>query len=108
MTSQLITKLESYSYNKLITAQLSVPNGDFTINLEQWFSTFFNSRHTKVQKNFGCTLIPKKIANLTKRGFFPKKRIGKVRKKNLAAHLEGARGTPVEKHCSRHCKWYLR
>jgi hypothetical protein len=59
----------------------------------QWFSTFFSSRHTKVQKKFGGTLIPKKIANLTKRGFFPKKRIGKVRKKNLAAHLEGAHGT---------------
>jgi hypothetical protein len=60
------------------------------VSLVQWFSTFFNSRHTEVQKNFGGTLIPLKIANLTKKGFFSKKRIGKVRKKNLAAHLEGA------------------
>ncbi len=29
--------------------------------LHQWFSTFFSSRHTKVQKRFGGKLIPKKL-----------------------------------------------
>jgi len=51
--------------------------------------------------------IPKKICKIDKKSIFPQKRIGKVRGKNLAAHLEGVygtqvcRGTPVEKHCSK-------
>ncbi len=75
VTLSIIFKLErnfDYIYtviltNKSLTLAETIR---MDIVLDQWFSTFFNSRHTKVQKNFGGTLIPKKIANLTKRGFF--------------------------------------
>ena len=76
--------------------------------LEQCFSTFFSSRHTKQEIKFGGTL------NFLNKLNFPNckqnlliflKRIVKARPKKLAALLEGAhgtlvcRGTPVEKHC---------
>ncbi len=58
----------------------------------------------KSKKNFAAHLYLKNRKFYKKEDFFPKKIKGKVRKKNLAAHLEGAhgtlmcRGTPVEKH----------
>ncbi len=62
--------------------------------LDQWFSTFFSSRHTNVQKTFGGTLIPKNFVLYFKKKHFFHKRIGIVRN-------EKSVGTPVEKHCAR-------
>ncbi len=80
----------------------------YKITLDQRFSTFFSSWHTKDQRKFSGTLVPKKFCKIFQKGHFFPKRIGKVRAKNLAAHLEEAHGTqvcrdtPVEKHCLRH------
>ncbi len=49
---------------------------------------------------------------MTKRGFFPYKKNGQSKEKNLAAHLEGAHGTQVEEYCcisaflNRRGAWY--
>jgi hypothetical protein len=77
------------------------------IYLEQCFSTFFNSK-----EKFGSTLMQRKFFKkdigkslyYNQNAFFSPKRIVKVRKYKMAAHLEGARGTlvycgvPVEEH----------
>jgi hypothetical protein len=55
----------------------------------------------KSKKDMAAHLYLRKFVKLTKKSIFPQKRIGKVREKNLAAHLEGVYGTPVEKHCSK-------
>ena len=65
------------------------------------------------KKAIGGTLIPEKIfkglknTNCQQTLFIFPKRVVKVRTKNMAAHLEGVHGTPVEKHwvrCSREGK----
>ena len=81
----------------------------FVDPLDQWFSTFFSSRHTKNEKKNCGTLIPgffgkrhRKSDKLPKKNvLIVPKRVVKERTKKLAAHLEGAHGTPVEKHRSR-------
>ncbi len=54
--------------------------------LDQWFSTFFSSRHTKDRRKFGGTLTPKSFVKYFKKSIFCQKRIGKVRNKNIWRH----------------------
>jgi hypothetical protein len=51
-----------------------------------WFSTFFSSRHTKVPKKFGGTLIPKKT-QIDKEDLFPKRRKRQSKEKEFGGTL---------------------
>jgi hypothetical protein len=55
---------------------------------DQWFSTFFSSRHTKDQRKFGGTLIPNIFVKYFKKSIFSKKKkIGKIRNKKFGGTL---------------------
>jgi len=54
-------------------------------------------RHTDTKKFLKKDQVKQVYCNTN--AFFSPKRLVKVKTNRLAAHLEVARGTPVEKHC---------
>ncbi len=106
MSLLLILKMLLFVWNGCFDMNRSVAvalSGHVTSKmLDQWFSTFFSSRHTKDQRKFGGTLTPKSFVKYFKKSIFSQKRIGKVRNKKIWRHTwKQAHGTPVEKHCVR-------
>jgi hypothetical protein len=77
--------------------KLEVTPNFYTLHL--WFSTFFSSRHSKVQKNLAAHLYLKNGKFDKKRIFFPKRKKRQSKEKEFGGTLgRSSRHTNVPRH----------